>query len=159
MGYDLGHLLRSERVSSSTLGAPLFQPILPHHRPTLNSQVHNQQIKREMILPGLSGSTEVERRLPAKFIKWSRNDIIELRRSVLESRTVFPFRCLIYDISDISDQGGAQDAVQRGTMARDIGGIVVSDVSNSAERGAYSTIPDQEVTVELGKCRLNLRLI
>lgn len=78
---------------------------------------------------------------------------------MLESRAVFPFRSLIYDISDISDQGGAQDAVQRGTMARDIGGIVVSDVSNSAERGAYSTIPDQEVTVELGKRRLNLRLI
>lgn len=67
-----------------------------------------------------------DKRRSRNTIRWSRMAIVELRMVML-SRANFPHRSLISDISDVSDQSGANEVVQIGGKTTYVaGGYVVS---------------------------------
>lgn len=96
-------LLKTIGMPPTTLSVSLQQPNLQQRRQHLPHQIHNQQATRESSRPGNHRSYRVTPDWREKIIRWSRADIVQLRRASESSRIVFPCMSLISDITNITD--------------------------------------------------------
>ncbi|KAB1204264.1 hypothetical protein CJ030_MR8G009052 [Morella rubra] len=151
---------RSGRNTSNALSTSLVQPSLTlnrqNHNPQLtpslphrlNPQFHNQQKQSVEILLDLVEQIAIARRVSVTLIRWSRKDIVELRRFLERSRAAYLCRFLISDISDIFEQIGVLRTERLDEQVSAAGvGNASSVATGSVVGGSFPTIPDKEVSV------------